>query len=100
MADQLPSEVQEALKLIAGTVFISEMSLSTIVGKGNRLCIVLAYPACCMPHAEIDLRTFREMLVERGIADPAQDVQDSSGRTIPNLFKPKWNQPKPTDKPN
>lgn len=103
MADKLPSEVQNALKLVAGTILQSGLSFSTIVGEDNRLCIVLAYPVCCMPHAEDDLRTFRDMLVMRGIADPAampQDVEDSSGRTIPNLFKPQWNPQTSTDKPN
>jgi hypothetical protein len=86
--------VQDAVKTVAGVVLESGISFSSIIGEGNRLCIVLAYPACCMPHAEVDLQTFRTMLLQRGTTDPA---------TAPGLVKELTHgfpTAKPTDMPN
>lgn len=91
---QLTQEQKDAVKTLAGITFNSNESFSTIVGaeSTDKLVVLLVYPICCIPHAEEDLRSFRQMLVSRGIADPsipAEVSTDQAGNPIPNLFERK-----------
>lgn len=91
---QLTEEQQKAVGVLARITLESSESFSTIVGADGtgRMAILLVYPICCMEHAEEDLRSFRRMLVSRGIADPsipAEVSTDQAGNPIPNLFERK-----------